>query len=168
MKRVKILFHDIDGVLNCASTPYSPLGVRGIDDNKVAILKEIIDRTGAKILLISSWKEGWYARVDKKPFQDETANYLDEALARHGLTITGKVKDLDYGGRGQSILEHLSLLRTKGIEIDRFVILDDHQDDYRKCGLGEHLVKTSFLKGGLTQKKAITAIELLSDKQRPT
>lgn len=162
MKRVKILFLDIDGVLNCNSSSLCPLGVKDIDEDKLERLKEIIDRTSAKIMLISSWKEGWYGRSDKKDKQSDTANYLDMRFARVGLRISGKVLDLDYGGRGASILDYLGRLKKKGIEVTRFAILDDEMGDYGKMGLRMHLVKTSFLKGGLTKAKEESAIGLLS------
>lgn len=166
MKNVKILFLDIDGVLNCSTTGYSPLWVRDLDEDKLSLLKEIIDRTGAKILLISSWKEGWYSKPDKKALQSETANYLDDKFAKHDLRITAKVPDSDYGGRGKSILDYLDYIRKKGFNVLSFAILDDHDDDYTKMKLSHHLVKTSFNKGALTKKKAEKVIELLN--QAPT
>ena len=71
MKQVKLLFLDIDGVLNCKATAYSPIGVRDIDNDKLLLLKRIIEATEAKILLISSWKEGWYSNPNKKSEQTE-------------------------------------------------------------------------------------------------
>ena len=161
MECVTILFLDIDGVLNCSTTGYSPLGVRDIDDDKLCLLKGIIDQTKAKILLISSWKDGWYRDPKKKSLQSDTANYLDERFAQHGLKIFGKVPDVDFGGRGKSIQEYLRRARAKGFDIAHFAILDDHADDYSKMKLSEHLVKTSFLKGGLTHAKAEKVIALL-------
>ena len=160
-KEVKILFLDIDGVLNSASTAFSPLGIRDIDEDKLLLLKEIIDKTKAKIILISSWKEKWYSNKEKKPLQSEEANYLDERFLALGLTISGKVPDLDYGGRGKAIARYLSLLKDKGMDITHFAILDDHLGDYEANHLKDHLVKTSFRKGGLTKDKAKKVTALL-------
>ena len=161
MQSVSILFLDIDGVLNCSSTGYSPLGVRDIDDDKLCLLKEIIDQTKAKILLISSWKDEWYRDPAKKSLQSDTANYLDEKFAQYGLKLFGKVPDVDFGGRGKSIREYLRRVREKGIEVPHFAILDDHADDYAKMGLADRLVKTNYAKGGLTRAKALKVIALL-------
>ena len=56
---MKIIFLDVDGVLNCKSSKSRCGGFLGIDDSKVKLLKEIIDITGAKIVLSSSWRYGW-------------------------------------------------------------------------------------------------------------
>ena len=78
----KVIFLDVDGFLNCHSTKDSCGGYIGIDDKKVALLKEIVDATGAIIILVSSWKEWWTNNPRYKPNQDEMATYLDEKLAK--------------------------------------------------------------------------------------
>ena len=58
IKMEKYIFLDIDGVL---ATPKSIEGVGGewrIEDEKQELLKHIIDSTGAKIVLSSSWRNG--------------------------------------------------------------------------------------------------------------
>ena len=162
MKQVKLLFLDIDGVLNCKATAYSPIGVRDIDNDKLLLLKRIIEATEAKILLISSWKEGWYSNPNKKSEQTETADYLYKRFAEAGLRISGKVPDVDFGGRGKSIQEYLERLQARGFLVTRFAILDDDAGDYAKMGLSDHLIKTSFFRGGLTQSKANQTIGLLN------
>lgn len=164
MQYVKRLFLDIDGVLNCSSTGYSPLGVRDIDEDKLLLLREIIDATGAKIALISSWKDGWYSDPNKKAMQSETANYLDERFAKHGLKIFAKVPDSDFGGRGKSIQEYFDFLKSQGKIVTHFAILDDSVSDYAKMKLSDHLVKTSFYKGGLTKAKAEKVIAILKEQ----
>lgn len=166
MKRVKILFLDIDGVLNCSMTPYCHLGVRDIDMDKLMQVKSIVENTKAKILLISSWKEGWHSKESKKPFQSATADYLDMRFSSAGLRISNKVNDIDYGGRGKSILDYLASLKKKGIEVISFAILDDDMGDYGKAGLAKHLVKTSFSRGGLTEGKAREAIAILNEEKQ--
>jgi len=60
---MKIIFLDIDGVLNSELTNYSkeypdgPKGSSFIDENLVTILNNIIEKTGAKIVLSSSWRK---------------------------------------------------------------------------------------------------------------
>ena len=69
---MKIIFLDIDGVLNAFNDfdemflEFQLTGVKKvvIDINKVLRLKEIIDKTGAKIVLISSWKKYLKRRGD--------------------------------------------------------------------------------------------------------
>ena len=53
---IKVIFLDIDGVLNCSTTKDLCEFYTGIEDKKVAILKQIVDATDAKIVLISTWR----------------------------------------------------------------------------------------------------------------
>ncbi len=54
---MKIIFLDIDGVLNCAKTfERTTHGVIGVDPYRVLILHRILEATGAKIVLSSSWR----------------------------------------------------------------------------------------------------------------
>ena len=73
---MKIVFLDIDGVLNCEGSRSRCVGYRGIDDKKVENLAQIVKATGAKIVLISTWKDDW--RKTDKAHQGMMANYLDK------------------------------------------------------------------------------------------
>ena len=56
---MKVIFLDIDGVLNNEySKTRAPSGVIGIDGDKVKRLRKIVESTGAKLVLTSSWKTG--------------------------------------------------------------------------------------------------------------
>jgi hypothetical protein len=53
---MKVIFLDIDGVLNCSKTP-NPRGFPYIVDKKLlARFKKLLERTGAKVVLTSSWR----------------------------------------------------------------------------------------------------------------
>ena len=56
---MNVIFLDIDYVLNGKSTTDHIGRIRGIDDEKVALLKELVDYSNAIIVLSSSWKEYW-------------------------------------------------------------------------------------------------------------
>ena len=63
---MKVIFLDIDGVLNYATTAArAPCGCIGIAEPAVRNLKKIIDATGAKIVLTSTWKSEWNIDADK-------------------------------------------------------------------------------------------------------
>ena len=48
MERMKLIFLDVDGVLNYSGCKArSATGCLGIDDEKVKLLRQIIDQTGA-------------------------------------------------------------------------------------------------------------------------
>jgi len=151
----KIVFVDVDGVLNCIDSEDRFHGFIGIDYCAVKLLKEIIEATGAEIVLISSWKSRWYK--DHKNCQDNLANYLDQRLAEENLKILDKTEGSSFD-RGHGIIDWLSEHPT-----DSWIVLDDEIfDDYEECGILPHLVKTSFYDGGIKEKHVETAIQMLN------
>ena len=158
---IKILFLDVDGVLNCHATKDTCGKYIGIDDKKVCLLKEIIDATGAIIVLVSTWKECWTNEPRFKPSQDELATYLDEKLAKQGLIAADKTIDGNSYRRGKGILRYIELQKEKGIDIDKFVILDDEMFDYLETKMTKHLIQTSFYQNGLERKHVRKVIEKL-------
>lgn len=87
---MKIVFLDIDGVINRSRTNHHVVPTRNeplpipVDPACVACLNRLIKETGAKIVISSSWRK--YAR-----WQD-----LGPALVRHGLVgeVIGETPDL--------------------------------------------------------------------------
>ena len=163
-KQLKIVFLDVDGVLNCMNTIDRIDGYIGIEDNKVTYLKKIIDETAAKIVLVSTWKEFWH----KKPYkiyQDNLANYLDKKLSRQGLKVVDKTSEpYDLRKRGQGILDYLNTLKSYGLDVYSYVILDDLMFDYRKTNLYKNLIKTNY-RSGLKLEHVKKAIEILNNKK---
>lgn len=154
---MKVIFLDIDGVLNCEGSRSRCVGYRGIDDNKAKNLAKIIKATGAEIVLISTWKEGW--RKTDKAHQGILANYLDKKLKKQGLSVFDKTRDYigeRYLSRGEGVLDYL--VNNK---VENYVVLDDYQFDYDSCGLTDSYVKTDNYNGGLTEELAKKAIEIL-------
>ncbi len=157
----KFIFLDVDGVLNCRTTKDCCGKYTGIEDEKVKHLKELVNITGAKIVLVSTWKEWWYKNPRLKDKQDDMANYLDEKLAKQGLTIFDKTNDEYSLGRGDAILEYIRAFKRKGNNLDKFVILDDELFDYLPTKLTRNLVRTSFENGGLQSKHIRKAVDIL-------
>lgn len=158
---VKVLFLDVDGVLNCHSTKDACGRYIGIDDKKVVLLKEIVDSTGAIIVLISTWKRCWTNEPRLKPNQDELASYLDEKLLKQGLVAIDKTIDGNSHRRGKGILRYIELQKEKGINVNKYVILDDEMFDYLETKMTKHLLQTSFYQNGLEKKHVRKAIERL-------
>ena len=122
------------------------------------MLKEIVEATGAKIVLVSAWKIYW--NNDGKSRNDSLAAYLDERLAEEDLVIIDKT-----GGymteRGHGIVDWLS-----EHPVESWVVLDDEIfEDYEECGIMPHLVKTDFYDGGLKEKHVNMAINLLNKEK---
>ncbi len=160
---MKIIFLDIDGVLNCSTTKERCNLFRGIEDQKIALLKEIVIATDALIVLISSWKEHWQKESKLKFLQDELANYLDKKFTDQGLAIIDKIDDDYCLNRGEGILEYLRLKKKKGFKIDKFIILDGEMFDYQATKLTKNLIQTSYYQKGLTRKHVKKALEKLQD-----
>jgi hypothetical protein len=53
---MKVLFLDIDGVVNCATTPQRFNGFFGIDPYMALMIDRIIQATGCQVVLSSSWR----------------------------------------------------------------------------------------------------------------
>lgn len=156
----KLIFLDIDGVLNSSSTKDRCGVYVGIEDKKVELLKQLVDTTKAKLVLISTWRYTWFKEDYLKPEQDELANYLDDKLGKYGLTIIDKTDD-EAIGRGQGILEYLEHLNNQNIKVDNYVVIDDEMFDYKETKLTKNLIQTSYDKGGLQLKHISRAIERL-------
>ena len=152
---MKIIFLDIDGVLNCSESKSECFGYTGIDNVRIKRLKRIIEETNAQIILISTWKENWFKESFNKGLQDELANYLDRKFKREHLSILDKTTDIN-GSRGKGILQALTKYNT-----DQFIILDDEIFDYEELNLLTNLVKTEYLNGGLTEEITNKTINLL-------
>lgn len=156
---MKVIFLDIDGVLNYKECTARCGKYMGIDDDKVLLLAHLVKKTGAKIVLVSTWKENWYTGVNKH-MQDDMANYLDKKLRVAGLTIFDKTPDKyegHYLGRGEGIVVYIHKHNVK-----RFVILDDCQYDYDACDLTDYWVKTNY-DVGLTEENVQQAIKLMEN-----
>ncbi len=157
---IKLIFLDVDGVLNCSTTKEKCVVYTGIEEKKVAILKQIVDETNAKIILISTWRYAWYKLPQLKSQQDELADYLDQKLSAQGLAIFDKI-DNEAIGRGKGILDYLNRLKLKDIDIDSFIVIDDEISDYKSTRLMSHLIQTGY-KDGLLNKHLRKSIKILN------
>ena len=129
------------------------LRFKGIDPELVQNLKYIVEQTGAKIILTSTWKYYWdHAGT---PGMEEVGQYLNRALGQAGLTISARTEDMGYD-RGQGIIDFLTNNPAKA-----WVVLDDEFFvDYKKFNIQNHLVLTSE-KNGLTRELAAQAIQMM-------
>ena len=115
----RYIFLDIDGVLNSDLTEeYTPDGYVGISDENVAVLKQILDATGAKIILTSTWRIEWDPD-ERKCGVD--ALYLIEKLKKFGIEIYDKIWREDMMAyRGFEIKTYVE---EHGIE--SWIVIDD-------------------------------------------
>lgn len=133
---MKFIFLDVDGVLNCATTEERVRDLLFVEDRKVQLLKELVDETGATIILSSTWRFGF-----ENPNLYPELLELENKLAQFGLFIKGSTPVDARGHRGKEIDEWL---KAHADEVESFVILDDDGDTEPWVS---HLVKTSWAKG---------------------
>lgn len=144
----KLIFLDVDGVLNCASTRTPFVDADGIETGMIGIERQFVDRvnaitdaTGASIVVSSTWRffDGIYM------------------ILRHaGITghVVGMTPRTSSGIRGHEIQQFLD----EGHEQPTvFVILDDSRD---MAHLMPHLVNTSW-QTGLQDEHVQDAIQRL-------
>ena len=164
---MKVIFLDIDGVLNGYSKwtdrvfgfankvhlrrwlvrHYDIFGVRTY---KVWLLKRIIEKTDAKIVLSSSWRGQW-----NTPYEDcgPRMKILKRKFKRFGIRVYGVTGRSDNGKRESEIREWLSVHdklsetyndMSGGVieKVESFVVLDDERSDLVGF-IGKELVQTS-------------------------
>jgi len=86
---MKVIFLDIDGVLNSEKFLENNKN-QAIDRNSVGILKNIIDKTGALIVMSSGWRL-WFD-YNMLP-QDGYSQCLYEILCVFNIKLFGKTPD---------------------------------------------------------------------------
>ena len=88
---MKVIFFNVDNVLNFPeSDAVAPSGRKGIAESRVKDLKKLVSESGARIVLIGSWRKDWNFD-DSKCTKDGT--YLNKKLDRKGLHILDKIDD---------------------------------------------------------------------------
>ena len=169
MSKRKILFLDIDGVLNtkewhCRMTKDTPRDEYGyaFDPVAVANLAHIIEETGVVIVISSCWKfhgvaklrRMWDMRKLPGTILDITPNTVSDEML-----LDANLDELELGVcRGNEIKEWLS--KHKG-EVSDYVIIDDFDDLLPEQG--EHAVITNTLIG-ISKEDAERAIEILNGR----
>ncbi len=130
-----------------------------VDEENIKNLKKIVDATGAKIVLSSSWRYGWAEHSDAV---QDWCQILVDILAKYDLKIIDKTEYLSSGRREDEIKDWLDKCEEK---IEGFVILDDGDYEWYRHGFDKHLVKTDFCTGGLRAEDADRAIRILNKKR---
>ncbi len=145
---MKLIFLDIDGVLNSATgrEPY----VSDMEMEKLKLLKKLIDDTGSSGVVITSDRR--YSKIDMK--------HKTEAFDQFEIYIVGETRrpnqdDLE-DNRGKQIMDYLSSSKE---DIDRIVILDDNDDGISNFFEEEFILVNRFF--GLNEDAYQKALEIL-------
>lgn len=141
---MKVIFLDVDGVLNSKQDGNT---IKLRTASHFRLLQYIVEATGARIVLSSSWRAG-FARAK---------NILSDRLKEYGLEIMDSTPVLSgVSCRGDEIRQWLS---DNEQSVEKFVILDDDADmaEFTET----NLVQTDS-EVGLQEKDALRCIEMLN------
>ena len=186
---MKIIFLDIDGVLNHeewytsgrAHEAYEATGKTDIkaynfDPESWKWIQKLIDETGAKIVLSSSWR--WYdlqATIEEykntafKPIIDNLVGVTPGTMSRNRGQEINRFFDIVNGNITQNLpqaiewlKEHpLEILSSTGQKIDQYVIFDDNIDMTKEQK--KHLVQVDSWVG-IQEKDYIKAKKILNNE----
>lgn len=164
MPNSKVIFLDIDGVLN--SLPYANNHPdEELNPENLKRLAEIQHKTDAAIVLSSTWKDCDHPDEPDVYYMYEN---LINTLKIYGLSIQDKTPDT-HKGRPHEIHTYLE----QHPKTNTFVILDDDYtpEDYAAFGIASHLVQTKFFchtesEGGLQDYHVKQAIQILNPSER--
>lgn len=158
IENMKVIFLDIDGVLNSLAYDRERKENDGnIDETRLPLVKRVVDETQAKIVLSSSWRTHWNRNLS---LCDSVGKDMVALFAVYQLEIYDKTPVLSSNDRAEEIRVWLNQNPT----VTHFVILDDNRFGWG--ALQEYLVSTSYRIGrGLEEKHLLKAIRLLNGEK---
>lgn len=160
---MKIIFLDIDGVLNGYSF-WNMLGWKivsfidnknlrlyytkitdphGIHENKVKLLSKIVKATDAQIVYSSSWKRNLFW----KPYHSMNADErkLIDLFNYYGIHVKDATPTVKYiSGENTREKEILQWLAIHEKDVDKYIIIDDETFSPNVLCNDERFIKTSF------------------------
>lgn len=123
---MKIIFLDVDGVLNWVGTQDSIGNYIGLCPERIARFNKIIEaHPDAKIVISSTWRHSFFTKEEKHPDAYRDFEGLIALFRRRGLKgeiIGATLSKLSYIARGDEIRMWIRDCEEK---IDKMVILDD-------------------------------------------
>lgn len=148
-EKIKVLFLDIDGVVNCSST-YKKSEYWPLDQYMAFLVGKIVLDTDCKVVLSSSWR---HHNDGTKEVEKRICKLLDTTSDIPRPTGNG----VDFCQRGKEINAWLKNNENK-YNIIKYAILDDDRDFLP----GQPLFKTSW-ETGLTKEIADEVIKYLNN-----
>jgi hypothetical protein len=137
---VKVIFLDIDGVLNCATTPNPRKFPYIVDPKLLKRFKRLLQRTGAKVVLSSTWRY-------------DPAGIFS---AKHcGIPLIDVIPDMPHRPRRDEVIAWLKAHP----KVKRFVVIDDEDDELDELPLFQPSAST-----GLTETIAKGVANYLDGK----
>ena len=157
---MKVIFLDVDGVLNSEMSRLRADNNKNwmrneVDFEHLKLLKKIVEETGAKIVLSSTWRLYHPKHTGGVRVTDGLVKVLVDKMAELNLSIMDVTPDFKGKKRGLEIQDWLDHHK----EIEKYIIIDDDTDM-----LPEQIpffVNTTF-KDGLTEDLSNKAILILN------
>ena len=158
---MKVIFLDIDGVLNSEEF-FKNNQSEAIDRSNAKILKSIIDKTGAAIVMSSGWRL-WFD--DNMMPKNRYSQCLFDILCEFNIKLFGKTPDFSTEEirtkktfshvKAKEIIAWLSEHET----VEKYVVLDDFNLNNEE--INSHLVRTNA-QIGITEDDAKRVIDMIN------
>lgn len=152
----KVIFLDFDGVLNNSAfrDAVDDYYESFIDETRMPLLRKIVDKTGAMIVLTTTWRHYWTSDRSKASF---TSKKIDSVFEKYGMKIYSKTEAY---GEQRDLEVRLFLCKN---DVESYVILDDidfgwSPENYRR------FVKTCDTDAGLDEEAVCKTIEILNSE----
>lgn len=165
---MKVIFLDIDGVLNGEYSKIYKKEDGDLDCKKAKLIKELVRKTGAKIVLSSSWKHRWDNTLRKKKL---LKFFAENSLKLYDITPTFDGDDYEIIYAGKAVYER-DFVRGREItqyllthDIESYVIFDDIIDLGKEHK--DNLIVTKFYYGnGISKKDIKKALKILNSNKK--
>ena len=145
---MKLIFLDIDGVLNSAhgKGPY----ISDMEIDKLILLRHLIELSNSEGVVLTS---------DRRLSEVDMKNKL-QAFEKYKIKVVGKLRrpneEDDYDNRGKQIIDYLA---SSVDDIEKIVILDDNDDGISELFENEFILLSRF--DGLDDNSFIDALNKL-------
>lgn len=133
---MKVLFLDVDGVLNHEAAFHERSGIHVLDPFCVKRVIRVCDRVGARIVVSSTWRG--------------SPESMEKLLKAFGDRIIGVTPFIHPGTRPRSDEIGAWITQHSAIPLE-CVAVDDDSD---AAGIAWRFVQTDFERGGFTEEKA--------------
>ena len=157
---MKVIFLDIDGVLNgwdlSEYVKYNIWNIvpskkikdfirslshyTDVDKKRVKRLGKICKKTGAKVVLSSSWRNGLLHCNDTRRYDSDENKLFWNLIDKYHIEVIDKTPRLRTSYKREDEIK--AWISKHECEIENYIILDDEDTDLQSF-VGSHLVKTS-------------------------
>jgi hypothetical protein len=159
---LKVIFLDIDGVLNNRDTLTNNYSYNcspaAWSAESCDVLKEIVEKTGASVVISSTWRLTLMHMIEHGFKMIDIPMPIDKTCSLAGIYNENAPNEfIRESIRGDEIEQWLSL----NPQVTHYVIIDDNSD-MLPDQLANHFVQTDMYEGGLKREHIPRILEILS------